>query len=346
MVVAFQQLVGQEEATRRLTALASSGRVPHALLFVGQSSVGKRAAARILAQVLLCTDPETGGTHACGVCPGCVKFEGGNHGDYTEIATDERNLKIKAIREATRQLTLRPVEGGKKILLIDDAEKMVWQAQNAILKTLEEPPGDSHIILVTSRLRSILPTVVSRCQRIAFKPIPNERVAQIVAERLGVDERQARLLAALSSGSIGRAIELDPNEVIERRDRVAELDTKLEPRSPQGAIDALEGASSIADDREGLLASITVLLTWLHDQMLLAAEPRGQSIANVDREADLVRLAEARGLPRILRRMEAVLEARRQLELPYNFNPQMIAEQMCLVLAGHVPFEVADRQAL
>ncbi len=346
MVVAFQQLVGQEEATRRLAALAGSGRVPHALLFVGQKSVGKRTAARVLAQVLLCTGGDRSPDTACGVCPGCQKFEGGNHGDYTEIATDERNLKIKAIRDATRQLALRPVEGGKKILLIDDAEKMVWQAQNAILKTLEEPPGDSHIILVTSRLRSILPTVVSRCQRIAFKPIPDERVAQMVAERLGVDAERAMLLAALSSGSIGRAIELDPTEVIERRDRVAELDKKLEPRSPRGAIDALEGASTIADDREGLLTSITVLLTWLHDQMLLAAEPSGQRIANVDRQAELAELAARRGLSRILRRIEAVLEARRQLELPYNFNPQMIAEQMCLVLAGHVPFEVADRQAL
>ncbi|MEQ9495795.1 MAG: DNA polymerase III subunit delta' [Deltaproteobacteria bacterium] len=345
MVVAFQQLVGQDEATRRLTALASSGRVPHALLFIGQNSVGKRTAARILAQVLLCTGDRSPGT-ACGVCPGCQKFEGGNHGDYTEVATEDRNLKIAAIRDATRQLALRPVEGGKKVLLIDDAEKMVWQAQNALLKTLEEPPGDAHLILVTSRLRSILPTVVSRCQRIAFKPIPTERVAQMVAERLGVDERQAMLLAALASGSLGRAIELDPAEVIERRDQVAELDEKLEPSRAKSAIEALEGASTIASDRAELLACLPVLETWLHDQMLIAAGPRGRSVANLDREADLVRLAERRGLPRILRRLDTVLEARRQLELPYNFNPLMIAEQMCLQLAGHVPFEVADRQAL
>lgn len=346
MVVAFQQLFGQDEATRRLASLAASDRVPHALLFVGQQSVGKLTAARILGQVLLCSSEDRTPGTACGVCPSCVKFEGGNHGDHHEISTDDRNIKIAAIREATRQLSLRPVEGRRKILLIDDAEKMMWQAQNALLKTLEEPPGAAHIILVTSRLRAILPTVVSRCQRIAFKPIPARRVAAMVAEARGVDEAQAMLLASLASGSVGRAIALDPTEVLEQRDRIAALDRALEPRTAKGALDALALASELGAKRDDVLASLELLLTWLHDQMILAARTPDRDIANLDRADELAALADKRGLARVLNRLKAVLEAKRQLELPYNFNPLMIAEQMCLVLAGHVPFEVADRQAL
>jgi DNA polymerase-3 subunit delta' len=344
VVAAFQQLVGQEDATRRLSALAASDRVPHAMLFVGPDSVGKMTAAKIFAQVLLCdSEDRTPGT-ACGTCPACVKVEGGNHADLHLISTDERNIKIVAIREATRDLSLRPMEGRAKVLLIDDAHKVQWQAQNALLKTLEEPPGTAHIILTTSRLRSILPTVVSRCQRIAFRPVPRARVAELVARERDLDPQQAQLIAALAFGSVGRAIELEPAEIIEQRDRIADLDRRLEPRRAEGAIDALAIASDITDSREDFVATIDLLATWLHDQMILASG--GDDIANVDRRTQLESLAAGRGLARVLDRLRAVLEAKRQVELPYNFNPQMIAEQMCLVLAGHVPFEVAERRAL
>lgn len=344
MVVAFQQLVGQDEATRRLSSLASSDRVPHAMLFVGPDSVGKLTAAKIFGQVLLCeSEDRTPGT-ACGTCPACVKVESGNHGDFHLLSNDERFIKIQAIREASRDLALRPIEGRAKILIIDDAHKVQWQAQNALLKTLEEPPGAAHIILTTSRLRSILPTVVSRCQRIKFRPVPRERVAELVARERDIDPQQAMLLAALAYGSVGQAVELEPSEIIERRDRIIELDRKLVPHHAKGAIDALSIASDITDSRDDFLATIDLLSTWLHDQMLLASGL--EDVANVDRRTQLEALAAERGLVRILDRLKVVLEAKRQLELPYNFNPQMIAEQMCLQLAGHVPFEVAERRAL
>ena len=340
---ALNQLVGQDEAIDHLRRLASHGRLPHAMLFVGPASVGKFTAATLLAKGLLCQGDKPSPVDACGRCSACLKVESGNHADLHLITTEERQLKIDAVRSAERELRLRPVEGDIKVLLIDDAHRMNVQSQNALLKTLEEPPGQTHIVLTTPRLKNILPTVVSRCQRVAFRSLPADVVIGVLAEKRQLDEPQARLLASLAGGSLGRALEIDAEEAITLRDQVAELDRVLEPKSARGALVALSTAANLAEDKARFLEAIVLLQVWLQDQMRLAADP-DLDVSNIDRLEELRGLADHRGLRAVLKRLEAVNETRRQLEMPYNFNAQLLAEQLCLDLAGHTSVQISTRE--
>ncbi len=336
---ALDDIVGQPAAVEHLKRLLAADRLPHALLFVGPSSTGKGMAAKRLAQALFCHAPNQGPGEACGQCPSCVKMAEQCHGDYHEITVTTKTIPVGAIRDATRQLVLRPVEGGVKFLLIEEAERMNASAQNALLKTLEEPPGNTHIIVTTSRLRAVLPTVVSRCQRVHFAPLPTEALTQLVAERRGLPTEQAHLLAALSQGSLGVAMELDFEALLETRDQIATIDEALEGRTPQSALDALAAAADLASDRAALLSNLDLYLVWLHDQVLIAADAPLSGLANMDRRQQLESLAERRGLATVLARASDVMEAKRQAEARFNWNPQMIAEQLCLALAGHNKLE-------
>ncbi len=342
-LTALSQLVGQNDAIAHLQRLADHGRLPHAMLFVGPESVGKFTAARLLAKGLLCRGDKPNPLDACGVCGACVKVDSANHADLHVITTEERQLKIDAIRSAERALRLRPVEGEIKVLLIDDAHRMNVQSQNALLKTLEEPPGQTHIVLTTPRLKNILPTVVSRCQRVPFRSLPSDVVVSVLAERRQLPKPQARLLASLAGGSLGRALEIDAEEAVSLRDQIAELDRTLEPRSPRGALIALSTAANLAEDKARFLEAIVLLQVWLQDQMRLAADP-DLDISNIDRAQELRSLADHRGLRAVLGRLKAVTETRRQLEMPYNFNAQLLAEQLCLDLSGHGRVQISTRE--
>lgn len=332
-VLGVFDLVGQEAAAERLSQLVAADRLAHALLFEGPEGVGKFTAAMALARGLLCRRPPRP-AQSCGECASCVKQETGSHADLHLVTTEAARIKISEIREAERGLALRPVEGGRKVLVIEDGHRMTIEAQNALLKTLEEPPGAAHIILTTSRLRNILPTVVSRCQRVRFAPLTAPQIAEVIGRDGTISKPQAAMIAALAQGSLGRAQSLDVEALTADRDRVADLDLRLFGATPNSAIDAVERAADLGSDRRSMMNALDLLALWLRDQVLLASGG-DQPIANVDRTADLESLAGRRGLTALLHRARTVMEARRQLELPFNLNATMIAEQMCLALAGH-----------
>lgn len=336
MTVGLDKLVGQREVARRLDTLIARGRLPHALLFSGPAGVGKLAAAHLLAQILMCSDRKPGDSVACDVCPGCHKVKEGLHADVHIVTTDARSLKVDEIREATKTLHLRPMEGLGKVLIIHGADRMTIEAQNALLKTLEEPPGTAYLVLTTARQQLILPTVLSRCQRVPFHPIARAEIASLLAKERGVAEQQALLVASMSQGSLETALAIDAEQLVERRDKVAILDQRLEAGRKNAVFEALEISTELGEEREDLEAFLDLLQVWLHDQVLLASGADESGIANIDRLADLEQLVERRGLRAVLERTRAVLHAKRQLDLPFNLNRQMIAEQLCLGLAGQL----------
>ena len=329
----LEDLAGQQDAATRLGAALNSGRLHHAMLFAGPSGVGKLTAAKLLARILMCTDrPDP--AHACGRCSACTKYPLGGHPDMHVLTTEERVLTVDLVREATNVLHVSPMEGPHKIFVIHDADKMNLYAQNALLKTLEEPPGGARLILTSSKPRAILLTVLSRCLRVDFLPVPVGQVAEMLVEGRGLERAQAQLIAALCQGSPARAFDIELDAVVADRDRVAEIDRALDPGSERGVAQAIEAAQSLAENKDLLKDRLALLGVWLRDQIIVASGCREQ-IANADRRDDIEALAGARGLSRVLVRARALQKARNDLDSPFNLNVTLVLEQMCLAFSGH-----------
>lgn len=335
MVRELRDLAGQAQAAERLASAVATGRVHHAWLFVGPGGTGKLTAAKLFAQLLLCTGNDADKTRPCGTCPACYKITYTGHADVHFLEPDDKDsIKVDAIREATQTLQLRPMEARFRVLIVRDADRMNPQAQNALLKTLEEPPGNSKLVLTTSRPQAILPTVLSRCQRVPFSPVSTKQIAGLLVREKGVPESSALLLAALAQGAPGRALEADAELIVSARDKAAEIDRALFGRTPSMAREALAKASELVELEDGLYDVLSLLGVWLRDQILLASSSQNAELANADRAADLQALAQERGLHELLRRANVVEQTSQLLAGPYNYNTQMVVEQLCLALTG------------
>ena len=184
-----------------------AGRIAHAFLLSGPHGTGKRTCANYLTQTILCVSPQA----PCGQCPACKKVLAGLHPDVHVVGEEEKSISVDTIRALRDQLALRPFEADRHIALIPRADRMTAQAQNALLKTLEEPAGGNVFFLLTDQPGAMLPTIVSRCRRLRFSPVSVEACAEILAEK-GVEPGRARLAAACAQGAVGRALEIAGDE--------------------------------------------------------------------------------------------------------------------------------------
>ena len=187
-----------------------AGRMAHATLLSGESGVGKRTMARLLAQGLLCSGE---GDRPCGVCRDCRRFAARTHPDalFPAPAPKEKTIKIDALREMIDALSRHSLEGGRRVILIENAERMTPQAQNCLLKTLEEAEEDTYFLLTADVEAAILPTVLSRCRVIRVQPWPRERVESALKKR-GIAPDRARALSLYCEGSLGRALQMQEDE--------------------------------------------------------------------------------------------------------------------------------------
>lgn len=203
----FGAIRGHQRIRDFLRAAVTDDRLPHALLFAGADGVGKRSVALALVAWLLC---EADGDDACGLCAACRQVAAGSHPDFQvlTVASGKKEIGVDRARDVKRFTQLRPLRGSVKIAVINDAHMLTVAAQNALLKTLEEPPEHSLLILVANNPDALLPTVRSRCQRVQFSPLPDDAVIEILTRDHGLTPATAQQLAALAEGSPGRALAL------------------------------------------------------------------------------------------------------------------------------------------
>jgi len=188
-----------------------AGRMPHATLLTGDAGVGKRTFSHLLAQGLMCSAPD--GDRPCGVCRDCRRFLARTHPDalFPAPAPREKTLKIDALREMIDALSRHPLEGGKRVIVLDNAERMTPQAQNCLLKTLEETEEGTYFFLTADTETALLPTVRSRCRCVRVQPWAPEKIEKTLLAR-GVAPDRARDLARFSEGSLGRALQMEQDE--------------------------------------------------------------------------------------------------------------------------------------
>ena len=303
----FNDLIGNDRAKDTLRKLSENGRVPNALLLAGPDGVGKREFAVRLAAGFLCENPT--GADPCGECPACVhaavfnipepekkddfkQVFSSEHPDLGMVVPFNRNILVDAIRDLEREANFRPYVGKARFFIIDDADKMNDAASNALLKTLEEPAPTSHIILVTSRSDSLLQTIRSRCQTIRFAPVDENAIEEYLTATGRFSHDDARLIAKLSGGSVGRALSLEADELRSRRSRMLEVLEEILVKLNRASLLAVSEAIADAKNKDKFELDLAILESLIHDVWTLKITGDADRLANSELANHLSRLAQ------------------------------------------------------
>ncbi|MGQ0540689.1 MAG: DNA polymerase III subunit [Blastocatellia bacterium] len=310
----FPRLFGNSSAKQLLTRFITAGRVPNAMLFAGTEGVGKKLFAIELARAFICQSPN--GVEGCGECPACKRagiFElpksdkgedydrvfVSEHPDVGIVVPFKRNLRVGAIRDLEKEAYYRPFEANARFFVVDDADKMTDAASNALLKTLEEPAATSHIILISSRPDTLLPTIRSRAQIVRFSPVAANDIEAFLIDR-GVHSREdARLAARLAEGSIGRASLIDLAKFRGQRQLMLRVLVNAIAEPVRAALLRTGEQMNDAKNKDDYEDTLALLEGLIRDVWLLkngAGEPQ---IQNADILAELSRFAENASAPKL-----------------------------------------------
>ena len=205
--MSFEGILGQERAVARLRKALQSDRLSHAYLFHGRNGTGKKLAALQFTKALYCTAAD-----ACDACTTCHKIDGRNHPDVLLIEPEGASIRIEAIRMIQNRLSYKPYESQRTTIIIDGCELLSLPASHALLKTLEEPPGNALLLLLTGRKEALPLTIISRCQLLPFQPLAPQHIASILSQR-GVDAETAKATASLVEGSLDAFAETEPAQI-------------------------------------------------------------------------------------------------------------------------------------
>lgn len=301
----FREIIGHRRLVRLLARSVDNRSLPPSLIFAGPAGIGKRMVAVAVAQALNCTslfdvdadpigDPTTPADvdreafrDACGTCAACARIVRGVHPDVLIVEPgDSGSIKVEQVRDIIERAAYRPFEGRRRAVIVDEAEALVPPAQNALLKTLEEPPSSSVFILVTARADMLLATVRSRCPRLQFRPLGAGEVAAALVAR-GLSEADAHATAVASQGSLGRALQVNASDLAGARDvAVQVLAQVVSVDDPGRRIDSAKGLvagkGAGAADREQLAARLRAMASLLRDVELLGAGGDRQGLGNPD----------------------------------------------------------------
>jgi DNA polymerase-3 subunit delta' len=338
--------------SRPTSGVVTGGTVPPSLIFSGPRGVGKRRTAMALAQALNCLSPKTDvvledgagqvtlPADACGACNACRRIARGTYSDVIAIGPDpdDRNIKVETVREKVIECVgYRPYEARWRMVLVDDADTMMPFAQNALLKTLEEPPSSSVFVLVTAHPDDLLPTVRSRCPQVRFARLSASEIAAHLRAMHGMTPPEAHAAAAASDGSIGVALEAGTEAVTAVRDGARRLLEQLaRPGSLRGrlaAAQAIVGKTAKGygvGERESVAMHLRVLQTMLRDIGVISTRADGCALANEDLADVLEGLRPAFDHARLVHAFTAVHRAIDALGPPRNGSPKIVADWVTL----------------
>ena len=324
----FAEIIGHSKQLRTLRAGLSNQRLHHAYLFLGPDGVGKRTIAGALAQAIHCS--EQNGDY-CGRCVNCASIIDRNHADVRFIGPlpDKKEISIQQIRELERDLRYRSFGGKRKIAIIDPVVSMNVAAQNALLKTLEEPPANSLLILIAPNAGGLLPTVRSRCLRLSFAPLPRADVAAFLQSQHLVKVGDAEFLAAMALGSIGAALSLDQEALIERRKRWSGVLGGLKSGDYQAALVAAETLGASRDDT---LEFLKWAESWYRDLLIYNAMSTADELVNLDMLAQIEERSAECSPVRALAAMAGISEAGAGIQR--NLNRRMVLEKFLFGVIG------------
>lgn len=326
----FANIIGHERQKKLLRQAWDNQRMAHAYLFTGAEGIGKRLMATALVRMIFCHS-QTG----CGTCAACRRVDHNNHPDLHIVEPEGSGIKIDAIRQLQKELAHPPLEAPRRICIIDDADRLNPAAGNALLKTLEEPRSEVMLILVSAYPDAVLETIRSRCQQLPFARLEQKMIAQVLSEQQ-IDPTESQILAALSEGSLKKALGSDREFFLQQR---KEIFKALASLSPGSVVPMLELAEKWSNDKEQLEDLINVLLSCYRDIFVMVSHGSSSLLTNVDMLDRLRHQAAKETALSIQHKLTAILDCRHHLLR--NVNRQLAMEHLLIQLTrplpGHTP---------
>lgn len=274
----YKQIIGHERTIDYLKISISKGTISHSYIFEGEEGLGKRLIATVFAKTLLCKEQNT---EPCNICTSCLKFDGGNHPDFKLLVPEKGLIKKGEIESLIKSVTMAPFESSRKIFIIDDSHLMNPEAMNALLKTLEEPPGYVNIILITSSTNNILPTILSRCQGIKFYPVESYKIVDLLINTYNKPKDDAKFITNFTKGSVGKSINISKsNDFFEKRNIIIDI---IDSLIKGDKIKALNTIGFFNDNKENIDELLDIFLYWFRDLIVYKEIGDNDLIINRDK---------------------------------------------------------------
>lgn len=345
MLPGFATIRDQQDPIWLLQTLLRKDVIPHALLFTGIDGVGKRKAALAFAMACLCSGGQLNGdalsphpfSHShqnhpnrpCARCHNCRRVASGNHPDVIQIAPEGAYIRIGQIRSLCNTLSMKPYESGFRIVIIANAHRMNIEAGNALLKVLEEPPAKTILVLTAASLSELLPTIVSRCQRICFNPLSPESIAEELTDQKQIDPNLAQTIALMANGSLSKAHEMVDTDIISQRNwllKATGMQSATLTKIPiwQG----LALAEALYKQKDRLETSLEIIKSWLRDVLIYPFCP--DKIVNQDMASEVKKRSRSESIDSLLRKLSAVETAQKVIDA--NGNLRLTLDVMAMQL--------------
>ena len=323
----FSEIVGHEQIKEHMQAAIRDKKPFHAYLFQGEEGVGKEALARTFAAGLQCQSESA--DKPCKECVSCRQMESGNQPDVIWVTREKASLGVDEIREQLcNTMDIKPFSSPYKIYLVPEAEKMTEAAQNALLKTIEEPPEYGIVILMTSNISALLPTIQSRCLTMEFRPLSTAVVESYVKEHCQVPDYQARASAAFAQGNLEKAMRYAKSEdFIERKDHIISLLRHVEQMDLSEMLAVIKDLGTRKDEVRDY---IDLMVLWYRDVLLFKATKDINQLLFQDEASYISREASHRSYEKIEEILQAFEKAKVRLRANVNFDITM--ELMLLAL--------------
>lgn len=316
----FADIIGQEQLKEHIQNAIASNKVSHAYIINGERNAGKEFIARIFAMTLQC---EKGGKEPCNECHSCKQARSHNQPDIVYVSHEKPNsIGVEDIRgQINNDIGIKPYSSPRKIYIMNEGEKMTPQAQNALLKTLEEPPEYAVILILTDNVEGLLPTIISRCVVLNMKPVPDKLVKKYLMEELGVPDYKANICVAFARGNIGKAKLLASSEEFEKvKDEAITLVKYINDMEINEIVKAIKKIMEYKLDVNDYLDILTV---WYRDALLYKATKDVNSLVFKNEFQQIRKVADRSTYEGIETIVKALQQARRRLEANVNFDLTM-----------------------
>lgn len=317
----FKDIIGQQQIKNHLQTAIKQNNISHAYIINGETGSGKKTLTEAIAQTIQCEN-RIDGIDSCENCKSCIQAKSHNHPDIKYITHEKASISIDDIREQlNNDISIKPYSSTHKIYIIPDANKMTEQAQNALLKTIEEPPEYVVIILITNNVSSLLPTIQSRCITLNIKPLSNSEIAEYLTSHLRLEPERARIAAGFCQGNMGKAIRFASSE--DFQEMKEQLLTLLKSIDTMSVPDIVNTIRNFSKHKNNINDYLDLMLLWYRDVLMFKVTKDTNLLLYQGEYKSISKQASTNGYEDLEKIISAIDKAKMRLEANVNFEVTM-----------------------